>query len=234
VNIDILSEDVFALIAFGAALVVVVTAPVRVGSAYGKSAKIFFAAAFVSYLALFSLSVFGDIPFVATHLSVLEDSAELLFAPFLLAGVYALYSRQEAGDALTASRTVAQTGDMMARIMETTPAGILLLDASGWITEANEAARGVLELGEDPDIGAIMTPGWRVHVGEPVSAPVRDDLSAFVVPESFTSVPVAIEWPDGRRIRLSVSSEPMRNADGDVTGGVVSFVVSEPWRSAPH
>jgi PAS domain-containing protein len=233
-NLTIFAEDLLALLAFGAAIAVVVTARVRTGSPYDTGTKAFFAAAFASFVVLFSLSVFDRVPFVAEHLLVLEDSAELLFAPFLLAGVHSLYARQETGDALAASRTVTQTGDMLARVMATTPAGILLVDATGWITEANEAARAILELGEDPEIGALMTPGWRVHVGEPVTAPVRGDLSAFVVAEVFSNVPVVVEWPDGRRLRLSVSSEPMRNADGDVTGGVVSFVVAEPWRSVPH
>jgi PAS domain-containing protein len=233
-NLVILAEDLGALVAFGVALVVALTIPARAGRLYGSSAKGFFAAAFASYLVLFSLSVFDGVAFVSQHLLVLEDSAELLFAPFLVAGVYALYARQEAGDALAASRTAAWTGDMMARIMATTPAGILVVDASGWITEANAAARTLLELSEDPDLGTVMTPGWRVRVGEPVSAPVRDDLSVFVVPEVFVSVPTVIEWPDGRRIRLSVSSEPMRNVEGDVTGGVISFVVSEPWRPTPR
>jgi PAS domain-containing protein len=236
VNLQILVEDALPLAVFIAAILVVLAIPTWDGSPLGGGTKAFLVAALASYVALMGISILESVPFVRSSLVPLENSVELLLTPFLLTAAYSLYARQQLIDARTAERTVLQTSDMMGSIVDVTPAGVLVLDASGWITFANGAARSLLELSEEPDTGYIRTPGWSVHVAESIAfaGGSRQDFAALVGSEQHTGLHLVVEWPGGTRRRFVANVAPVSGGDGVVNGVIVAFLESEPWKALGH
>jgi PAS domain-containing protein len=233
VNPQILIEDALPLIVFIAAIVVVFAIPVWEDSPIGRGTQAFIAAALISYVVLMSISILDSVPFVRSHLTPLESSVELLFTPFLLTAVYSVYARQQLIDARRAERSVLQTSEMMGSIVDVTPAGVLVLDASGWITFANDAARSFLELIEEPDTGSLRVPGWSMHIADAAAGAdaERSDCAALVGSESRTGVHLVVEWPGGARRRFIANVAPVSADDGTITGAIVAFLESEPWKA---
>lgn len=128
--------------------------------------------------------------------------------------------RKQAEDALRRER------DLLASIMDTSPAGILVADRDGRLTTANRRAEELLGVSRD----AITrrddpTPAWRLsHFG---GRPMADEELPFhrvmATGQAVHGVGHAIEWPDGRRVLLSVNSAPLTNPAGDIVAVVSSF-----------
>ncbi len=229
------TEDILPWLAFSTAMVTVLMMPVVAGGAVSRGAKWFFAASIACYMTGTTASIAGHFTTLPATVTTVVDAIEVLWIPFILFGVYSMYARQQLNDALTAQQSVLQTSEMMESIVETTPAGIVLLDPTGWITFANEAARRLLDLEEVADLGSLRTPGWKVHCGDaPAGTEPRGDFRDLVCEKQAENVPVVVEWPNGWRRRFSANSAPVLAGDGTVTGAIVAFVESEPWRSVGH
>jgi PAS domain-containing protein len=158
---------------------------------------------------------------------------EVLWVPFILFGVYAMYSDQELHDAIAARHEVARAGEMLESVMGTAPAGIVVLDADGAITFANLEARRLLDLDERGQDEPIR-PSWSVLVGSPEEADARagqgGDFRGLLGAEPLRNASVTVSWPNGWRRNLMVNTTPFRDgATGDVTGAVVAFIEREPW-----
>lgn len=227
-----ITEDILPWLGFTTAMVMVLLMPVRRGGAVSAGAKWFFAASIACYMTGTTVSILDHLVSVPAAATTVADGVELLWIPFVLMGVYSLYARQQLNDALAAQQTVVQTSDMMESIVETTPAGILVLDHTGWITFANGAARRLLDLEEDSEYCSVRTPGWKVRCGDDTAASEpREDFRDLVTPEPVEGLPVTVEWPNGWRRRLAVNAEPVRSGDGAVTGAIVAFIDAEPSRA---
>jgi PAS domain-containing protein len=226
-------EDIVPFVGFVAALVIILSIPTVPGGAFSRGAKAFFSAAVGCYLIGSISSVLERAALLPGLILPVISEAELLWIPFMLSGVYSLYARQQLNDAISARNTLLQTSEMTESIIETTPAGILVLDAGGRVTFANEAARFMLDLVEDESTGLVRTPGWIVHTSvEGVVAEPAVDFRDLISIEPRTDLAVTIEWPDGQRRRLSVNTSPATSDDGHLTGAVVAFVEREPWRAS--
>ena len=229
-------EDIIPVIGFLTALVVILSIPTVPGGIFSRGAKAFFSVSVACYLTGTIASVFQRAALLPGLILPVISEVELLWIPFMLSGVYSMYARQQLNDAVSARNTLLQTAEMTESIIETTPAGIAVLDAGGRVTFANEAARKLLDLVEDESTGLVRTPGWVVHTaGDPgagtASAP---DFRGLVTAQSATDLLVTVEWPDGWRRRLSVNTSPALGDDGSVTGAVIAFVEREPWRGVEH
>ena len=78
----------------------------------------------------------------------------------------------------------------------------------------------------------MRTPGWTVTCGENGEAgEPREDFRDLVTSATLEGLPVMVEWPNGWRRSLSVNAEPVRSSDGQLTGAIVAFVDSEPWKA---
>ncbi|WP_255194154.1 PAS domain S-box protein [Natronobeatus ordinarius] len=112
------------------------------------------------------------------------------------------------------------------RIVETSPVGILHLDADGAVVSANERATEILRRDRET-IEAMSNddPGWG-FVDES-GAPLPDELvpSKRVVEngERALGFRMGVADPDGGRVWLSVNAGPLRSADGEVTGVILAF-----------
>lgn len=230
-----ITEDILPWLGFTTAMVMILLVPVRRGGAMSAGAKGFFTASIACYMTGTTTSILGHLVTVPAGVTTVVNAVEVLWIPFILMGVYSIYARQQLNDALAAQQTVIRTGEMMASIVETTPAGIVVLDSTGRITFANGAARRLLDLEEDPDLSTVRTPDWTVRCGDghSLSEP-RSDLRDLLTAEPVEGLPVTVEWLNGWRRRLAVNAEPVRSGDGVVTGAIVAFIDAEPWRTFAH
>ena len=115
--------------------------------------------------------------------------------------------------------------DLVARIAETSPDGIVTVDRSGQIVFANACAEEVLGLSRDEISGLTYNaPEWRItdySGGEfadedlPFSRVMASERPVFDVGH-------AIEWPDGRRVLLLVNAAPLHDEEGQVSGMVAT------------
>jgi PAS domain S-box-containing protein len=116
-----------------------------------------------------------------------------------------------------------QERDLVARIMQTNPVGITMVDLDGQITFSNPRAEQVLGLTRDTITGRTFNaPDW--HITDYDGHPFPDENLPFRQVIS-TSLPVydihhAIEWPSGKRVFLSINGAPLFDGTHQL-GGVV-------------
>ncbi|MHB0866808.1 MAG: PAS domain S-box protein [Thermoleophilia bacterium] len=115
---------------------------------------------------------------------------------------------------------------LLAKILETSPAGITVVDAAGRITFANHKAETILGLARSEITSRVYNaPEWRITTlagGEFPDA----ELPFQRVKE--TGKPVedvrhAIVWPDGRTVCLSINAAPLTDALGGFAGMVATL-----------
>lgn len=211
--------DLVALVGFIVALVFVVLVPTRRGASGNSISKWVLATAFGLYVLVEGSVVLSKLSL--PHMSDLfEDNFEVVFPLFALGAVFAAYNAQQLADSNRARRALAQQHDLMMDIVDAAPAGIVVLGAGGTVTFANDAAKDVLELREDPDTGALTGPGW-VAEGTPKAS--AGDLRVLLSAERYEGRPLMLRWPDGRVVHLRASGRPMLDARGELGGIVVAF-----------
>ena len=123
------------------------------------------------------------------------------------------------------SQQVAQR-ERLASIFETVTDGLVLIDGSGAILEANPAAARILDLSIEQMRGRdAVAPSWS-NIWQDGTPMPRDELPARVTLR--TGVPLrnfvhGIRIADGSRRWLSVSTNALRDAHNAVVGVVASF-----------
>jgi PAS domain S-box-containing protein len=134
----------------------------------------------------------------------------------------------DVSDRIRAEKSLREERDLLARIFETSPVAITVLDVEGNITRANDRAEEVLGLRpNDIHARSYDDPIW--HHTTVDGKPLPDESQPFVIVMS-TGKPVydvrhAIEWPDGRRRILSINGAPLRDSGDEITGAM--FVVED-------
>jgi len=217
-------EDIVPFVGFVTALVVILSIPTVPGGAFSRGAKAFFSVAVACYLIGSISSVLQRAALLPGIILPVISEVELLWIPFMLSGVYSMYARQQLNDAVSARNTLLQTSEMTESIIETTPAGIAVLDAGGRVTFANEAARALLDLTEDESTGLVRTPGWTVRMAGAAGSEAATDFRDLISDTAANDLLVTVEWPGGERRSLSVNTSPATGDDGHVTGAVIAFV----------
>lgn len=122
-------------------------------------------------------------------------------------------ARRAAQDALTRER------DLVARIMQTSPAGIVVVDRKGQITYANARAEQVLGLTRDEITQrSYDAPAWHHtdYDGKPWPPGEQPFVRVMTTGRPVWDVRQAIEWPDGKRRLLSINAAPLRDETGQV------------------
>jgi len=123
-----------------------------------------------------------------------------------------------------AEETLRRERDLISRIMETSPVGIVVADQTGKITFANRHAGEVLGLASDAgEHGLRNVLNWQPAdlEGNPVAeqTPLKQVLTAG---EPMLDIHHAVQGPDGRRIVLSANATPLFNAERRIDGMIVS------------
>ena len=212
--------DAVGFAGFLGAVVVLALVPARADRRYNASTKTFTIAAFMVYVYSLGIDLFGE-TLANTAWDEIERFVEVLFPLFVLMSVVATLYAQQYIDVQRAHRALAASHDMMYSIVECAPAGILVLDARGQITFANDTARSVLDLAEDPETGDMITPGWTVVDREGKGRP--DFRTLAEEPGRLGRKHLTVAWPDGWRVELDVYAESLADLDGRPAGLVATF-----------
>jgi len=131
--------------------------------------------------------------------------------------VHDITKRKRAVDALQESQ------ERLARIVETTPAGITIVDRKGQIVFANAAAERILGLSRSDITQRVYNdPVWRITTLDDRPFPDEDLPFTRVMGtgEAVFAIEHAIEHPDGRRVFLSINAAPLRDGQGRTSGMV--------------
>jgi PAS domain-containing protein len=222
--------DVAALAVYSAVIVVLFMTPARREDTFGHLARAFVAALSGVYIVVLLGEMLVSLG-AGSAVQAFGDSLELLWTPLVLLVAYSMLARKHLADTQVVVRGVHHTGELMKALFETSPAGMMVFDASGCITFANEEARKLLSLHEDAELGIIRPPAWRIASVVHDSAEIRCDgsLTSLVTVEPIKDAVAVIEWPDMRRVRLSVNTAPVLSREGRVGGVMMSFVEQIPW-----
>lgn len=116
--------------------------------------------------------------------------------------------------------------DLLDRLMDTSPLGITVVNRDGQITFANERAERILGLTRhELATRTYNAPEWRITNCQGGPFPEADLPFARVL---ASGAPVydarhAIEWPNGRRVQLSINGAPLTGAGGRLDGVVFTL-----------
>ncbi len=116
---------------------------------------------------------------------------------------------------------------LLERITSTSPIGITVVDRTGLITFANTRAEEILGFTRDGIKDRTYNdPEWRITAID--GSPFPDENLPFeVVRRTGREVfdfRHAIEWPDGRRVLLSINAAPLTDTDGRFDGIVATLL----------
>jgi PAS domain-containing protein len=222
------------MLGFTAAMVALILVPIRHGGSVNRAAKWFFGASIMAYLISSWASILGHWSLWPASLDQVVTTIEALWVPFILFGVYALYSHQQLADAVASRHAVKRASQMLENVVETTPAGIVVLNDVGQITFANGEARRLLDI--EDEVAVAPAPDWTVCLGEEGdgSKDLRCDFRDLLSAEPLQDALLTVRWPNGWRRRLSVNTSPYQDESGYVTGAVAAFVDREPWSTLPR
>jgi PAS domain S-box-containing protein len=124
-----------------------------------------------------------------------------------------------------AQQNLRRERDLISRIMETSPVGIVVADQSGKITFANHCAENVLGLTKDAiDARTASVLDWQLPDAEggpreEKSLPLKQILESG---QPVQDVCHAIDFPNHRRVLLSVNATPIFDAAGKIDGMIVT------------
>ena len=128
--------------------------------------------------------------------------------------------REQADEALRREQ------DLVSRIAETSPVGIVAMSAQGEFTFANAAAERVLGMSRD-EVRArtYTTPDWRITDRD--GGPVPEEELAFsrvrASGQPVHDVRHTVERSDGQRILLSINAAPIFTTTGELDGMIASL-----------
>jgi len=140
--------------------------------------------------------------------------------PTLIALVRDITERKRLEQSLAAER------DFLDQIMATSPSAIVVIDASGQLVFANQAAERVMRVSAASGSGRCFDdPALRITTfdGNPYPMEQLPCTAVLRTGQPVHDVRFAIEWPDGRRVMLSVNATPLAAAS-DAPRGVVCSI----------
>jgi len=228
------AEDFAPLLAFALAMYAVLAIPVRPGGIFNRTAKGFFGASIMCYLISTVASILGHYyPDFTAAIDPAVVSIELLWVPFIVFGVYALYSNQQLNDAISSQNAAKKAGEMLASVMDTAPAGIVVLNDAGAITFANGEARRLLDIVDEAP-PSLMPSDWTVELSKDHGGGglVRRDFHELLGRESRQGEDLLVSWPNGWHRHLVVNTAPFEDGSGRVGGAVAASIEREPWSPA--
>jgi len=116
--------------------------------------------------------------------------------------------------------------EFVARILEASPAGIVVLDRDARITFANPAVARALGLRRDEILGRVCSaPEWSIadYDGEPLPDRELAFRKVLDTGQPVYGVCHTIQWPDGRRVLVRVSAAPLTSESGEIVGVVATL-----------
>jgi two-component system cell cycle sensor histidine kinase/response regulator CckA len=137
-------------------------------------------------------------------------------------------SKKKQGRRLTAEQTsrhlekeLLKERTLIAQLMETSPVGITFVNVKGKITYANARAEEILGLSKSEIIRReYNSPAWRMTDidGNPYPEKKLPFRQVKRTKKSVKDVRHAIEWPNGKRVFLSINGTPLFSGTGKFSG----------------
>lgn len=116
--------------------------------------------------------------------------------------------------------------DIVSRVMETSPVGIMLVDDHERITFANSRAEEILNLERDrKDPKHYSQPQWKIADinGQMLLESETPNAKVKKTGESLNDARVYIKWPEGKKVLLSLNIAPLFDKNQNITGMVSVF-----------
>jgi PAS domain S-box-containing protein len=135
----------------------------------------------------------------------------------LLTSMVDITERTRAEDKLRLERA------LLSNITDTSPVGIVTVDRDGQISFANPQAEKILGLSRSKLTQRYFnSPEWKITAldGGPFPESQLPFSIVMATGNPVYNIEHAIEWPDGRRILLSVNAAPQRDGKGRLEGMV--------------
>jgi PAS domain S-box-containing protein len=128
-------------------------------------------------------------------------------------------------DAKRAEAALRDSEARLARLLATTPAGVVELDAGGCFAYANAAAEGILGAGPGGLVGRRHDdPAWQATAGDGAPlAPERLPVAWVLRGEEVRDYELAVTALDGRRAVLLMDATPVRDGAGRIEGALAAF-----------
>lgn len=110
---------------------------------------------------------------------------------------------------------------LVEQLIHTSPVAIVITNKQGQVTLANEHAERILGVRRvEANQRLYNSPAWKITDFE--GRPVPDEALPFhqvmTTLESQYNIRHAIQWPNGRRVYLSINAAPLFDATGDFDG----------------
>ena len=125
-----------------------------------------------------------------------------------------------------AKRKLIDERNLITSIMETSPVGIITVDSNGQINFANAQAIAILGLTIDEISQRVYNaPLWKISDIDGSLFPDERLPFSLVMStgKSVFNVQHAIQWPEGKRVLLSINGAPLMDINGHVSGMVASI-----------
>ncbi|MBD2182208.1 PAS domain S-box protein [Aerosakkonema funiforme] len=135
--------------------------------------------------------------------------------------------RNEIWERKRSEKSLREKEEELARIFETIPDGITVVNREGKIVSANAAAEKILRLSRSKITERIYNdPAWRIATvdGKPFPEEELPFVRVMRTAESVYNVEHAIEHPDGTRTILSINAAPIHNAAGIVVSAIAASI----------
>ena len=139
---------------------------------------------------------------------ILDDAGHL---------VKLVHTVRDITDRKRAEHALLEERNLVNRVMETSPIGIMTVDRNGQITYANKQAKQLLDLPPDQITQrSYDTMEWHVTdcAGIPYSEANLPFHRLMATEQPVEGVQHAIQWPDGRRVLLSINATPLLDGSG--------------------
>lgn len=219
-NLPVVSNVAMAL-TFGAAFIAIVSTPTKPGGLMRPGLKVAFGSAMAIWVFV-GTSHALQFANITRFFDVYENYAKVLFLPFMAYGCYGVAMSEQLRRSERQGMMLRAEHELLMRVIDTTPTGIAVMDSSGSIEFANDRAREILELDEDPDTGRLQASTWTCRSAtcegaETAGARCRRN-------EPLRDGRCVMTWPDGQRRSLVVNTTPINAADGSHTGVLVAIV----------
>ncbi len=134
--------------------------------------------------------------------------------------VHLQHERKQTEEALRSQR------DQLSSIYATSPVGITMVNRSGRMIDANPQAEKILGLEKDEILQLqYNTPVWKITALD--GSPFPDEQLPFArvkaTGQPIKDIQHAIQWPDGRRVFLSINAAPLFDEAGQFDGMIASL-----------
>lgn len=207
----VVASDAVALVGFSIAFVAIALTPIRRLNAREASVVRVLALCALGIYVFTALSNILEHAGVTAALDPYEDYIEILVFPLIAYSLYQARIGAEMRARIEAEQDLEREHGLLSTLMRLSPAGVMLVDRSGRIAFANEAAVRIFGLRVSSDGAHELPPDLRCTAMRSGEAPALD-LKRLAEGITVSGALCALE-ADGKRLVLSVSSSPLPDTD---------------------